>query len=77
MSGIVMADEKSPGKTGKKKWWYGIAVCAIVCAFFIGMDLVTTYQKTGTPSITWSVWPVAAVLFFGVAFSLLRHFGTE
>jgi protein-S-isoprenylcysteine O-methyltransferase Ste14 len=56
---------------GKRKWWYGIAVMLMICVFFVGMD----YSRTG--SITWSVWPVAAVLFFGVGFSLLNRFGRE
>lgn len=59
------------GNTGKKKWWYGIAVMLMVCVFFIGTDVYTNH------SITWSVWPVAAVLFFGVGFSLLNKFGRE
>jgi hypothetical protein len=57
--------------TGKPKWWYGSAVSVMICAFFIGMDV---YQNG---RITWSVWPVAAVLFFGVGFSLLNKFGRE
>ena len=43
----------------------------MICAFFIGMNI---YQNG---KITWSVWPVAAVLFFGVGFSLLNKFGTR
>jgi uncharacterized membrane protein YhaH (DUF805 family) len=56
---------------GGKKWWYGIAVMVMIAVFFLGMDLVTNGK------ITWSVWPVAAVLFFGVGFSLLNRFGRE
>ncbi len=56
---------------GQKKWWYGIAVLLMICIFLAGMD----YVRTG--SITWSVWPVAAVLFFGVGFSLLNRFGRK
>jgi uncharacterized membrane protein YhaH (DUF805 family) len=56
---------------GQKKWWYGIAVMLMIAAFFLGMDF---YQNG---KITWSVWPVAAVLFFGVCFSLLNKFGRE
>lgn len=56
---------------GQKKWWYGIAAMLFICVFFLGMD----YSTSGR--ITWSVWPVAAVLFFGVGFSLLNKFGRE
>lgn len=62
-----MSDEQ----IGKKKWWYGIGVMCILCVFFIGMDLVQN------KSITWSIWPVAAILFFGIGFSLLNRFGRE
>ena len=65
-----MADEFTKTK-GAKKWWYSIAMMAILCIFFIGMDV---YQ-TGT--ITWSIWPIAAILFFGVGFSLLNKVGRE
>jgi len=56
---------------GRKKWWFGIAVMLMIAVFFLGMDF---YQNG---KITWSVWPVAAVLFFGVGFSLLNKFGRE
>jgi hypothetical protein len=59
------------GDKGKPKWWYQIAVMIMICVFFVGIDV---YQH-GT--ITWSVWPVAAVLFFGVGFTLLNKFGRE
>jgi hypothetical protein len=65
-----MADEFTKSK-GAKKWWYSIAMMGILCIFFIGMDVF----QTGT--ITWSIWPVAAILFFGVGFSLLNKFGRE
>jgi uncharacterized membrane protein YhaH (DUF805 family) len=65
-----MTDE-STGSRGRKKWWYGIGVVVILCVFFIGMDVA----QHGT--ITWSVWPVAAVLFFGVGFTLLNKFGRQ
>jgi methionyl-tRNA synthetase len=56
---------------GGKKWWYGIAVAAMFCIFFIGMDV---YQNH---AVTWSAWVVGAFLFFGVGFSLLNRFGRE
>ena len=56
---------------GQKKWWYGIAVMLMICIFFLGLDIITTGK------ITWSVYPVAAVLFFGVGFTLLNRFGRE
>jgi hypothetical protein len=56
---------------GQKKWWYGIAMMLMFCAFFLGIDFLMNGR------ITWSVWPVAAVLFFGVGFSLLNKFGRE
>jgi hypothetical protein len=56
---------------GRKKWWFGIGVLLLVAAFFLGMD----YMMNGR--ITWSIWPVAAMLFFGVGFSLLNKFGRE
>ena len=59
------------GGKGPKKWWYGIAVMMMLCVFFLGMD----FFQSGR--ITWSVWPVAAILFFGVGFSLLNRFGRE
>lgn len=37
----------------------------------LGMDFMINGK------ITWSVWPVAAVLFFGVGFTLLNKFGRE
>ncbi len=61
-------DEGYTGK-GRKKWWYGIAVMLMVAVFFLGIDFMMNGR------ITWSVWPVAAVLFFGVGFSLLDKFG--
>jgi hypothetical protein len=64
-------DNDASGGTGRKKWWYGIAMAAMICAFLIGMDVY------GNGRITWSVWPVAAVLFFGVGFALLNRFGRE
>jgi hypothetical protein len=66
-----MMREAMGGSKGQPKWWYGIAVSVMICAFFIGMNI---YQDG---KITWSVWPVAAVLFFGVGFSLLNKFGRE
>ncbi|WP_292416567.1 hypothetical protein [Methanoregula sp.] len=57
--------------TGGKKWWYGIAVMLLISVFLLGMDFMMNGR------ITWSVWPVAAVLFFGVGFSLLNKFGRE
>ncbi|HII98961.1 MAG TPA: hypothetical protein HA272_06880 [Methanoregula sp.] len=56
---------------GEKKWWYQIAVMVMICVFFVGIDVYHNH------AITWSVWPVAAVLFFGVGFSLLNRFGRE
>jgi uncharacterized protein (DUF983 family) len=58
-------------KTGKKKWWFNIAAMGIICIFLIAIDVIQTGR------ITWSVLPVAAILILGVAFSLLRKFGTE
>jgi hypothetical protein len=68
---MSMMREAMGGSKGQPKWWYGIAVSVMICAFFIGMNI---YQDG---KITWSVWPVAAVLFFGVGFSLLNKFGRE
>lgn len=61
----------SMGATGPKKWWYQIAVGIMICVFFIGIDFYHNH------TITWSIWPVAAVLFFGVGFTLLNKFGSE
>jgi hypothetical protein len=68
---MSMMRDAMGGSKGQPKWWYGIAVSLMICAFFIGMNI---YQDG---KITWSVWPVAAVLFFGVGFSLLNKFGRE
>jgi drug/metabolite transporter (DMT)-like permease len=65
-----MADEFAKTR-GAKKWWYQIAVFIMIGVFFVGIDV---YQNG---RITWSVWPVGAVLFFGVGFSLLNKFGRE
>ena len=65
-----MADE-CPKPKGAKKWWYKIAAMIMFCIFFVGIDVYTNGR------ITWSVWPVAAVLFFGVGFTLLDRFGRE
>jgi len=54
---------------GRKKWWYPIAV--MVCIFCGGTDV---YQNG---RITWSFWVLAAILFFGVGFTLLNRFGRE
>jgi hypothetical protein len=42
-----------------------------VLSFFAGIDVYTNGR------ITWSVWPIAAILFFGVGFTLLDRFGRE
>jgi uncharacterized membrane protein YhaH (DUF805 family) len=65
-----MTDETT-GRKGEKKWWYGIGFMGMFCVFFLGMD----FMQNG--KITWSVWPVAAVLFFCVGFTLLNKFGRE
>jgi hypothetical protein len=65
-----MADEFTKPR-GAKKWWYQIAVMCMICIFFVGIDVYQNHR------ITWSVWPVAAVLFFGVGFTLLNRFGRE
>jgi hypothetical protein len=65
-----MADESTKTKGGKK-WWYNIAMMVMLCAFFVGIDV---YQNG---RITWSVWPMGAILFFGIGFSLLNRFGRE
>ena len=65
-----MADEFTKTK-GKKKWWYQIAIMCMICIFLVGVDVFQNH------TITWSVWPVAAVLFFGVGFSLINKFGRE
>jgi len=56
---------------GRKKWWYPIAVMVMVCIFCGGTDV---YQNG---RITWSFWVLAAILFFGVGFTLLNRFGRE
>ena len=56
---------------GQKKWWYGIAVMAMFCIFFIGLDVYHNH------TITWSAWVIGAFLFFGVGFTLLNKFGRE
>jgi len=68
---MSMMSDTSDEKTGKKKWWFNIAAMGLVCIFLIALDIIQNGR------ISWSVWPVAAILFFGVAFSLLRKFGTE
>jgi hypothetical protein len=68
---MSMMREAMGGDKGQPKWWYGIAVAVMICAFFIGIDVYHNH------TITWSVWPVAAVLFFGVGFTLLNKFGRE
>ena len=67
---MSMINDAGNGK-GKKKWWYGIAVMAMFCIFFIGLDVYNNH------AITWSIWVVAAFLFFGVGFTLLDKFGRE
>ena len=58
-------------ENGEKKWWYPVAVMIMFCVFFIGID----FYHNG--KITWSAWPIAAILFFGVGFTLLNRFGRE
>ena len=52
---------------GKRRWWYNLGVVLLICAFLIFMD----YATFG--SITWSVYPVAAVLLFGIGFSIADY----
>lgn len=59
------------GENGGKKWWYQIVVSVMICVFCLGIDVYSNGR------ITWSVWVVAAVLFFGVGFALLNKFGKE
>jgi len=56
---------------GTKKWWYGTALMAMFCIFFVGIDLYRNH------TVTWSVWVVAAFLFFGVGFTFLNKYGRE
>jgi hypothetical protein len=44
---------------------------AMVCIFCIGLDVYDNH------AITWSVWVVAACLFFGAGFTVLNRFGRE
>jgi uncharacterized membrane protein YhaH (DUF805 family) len=67
---MSMTQDASGGRGGKK-WWYGIGVMIMFCVFFLGMDFMMNGK------ITWSIWPVAAVMFFGVGFTLLNKFGRE
>jgi hypothetical protein len=67
---MSMMKDAMKGK-GEKKWWYGIGVMAMFCIFFIGIDVYNNQ------TITWSIWVVAAFLFFGVGFTLLNKFGRE
>jgi len=67
---MSMMDNRCCG-TGRKKWWFGIGVMLLISVFFLGMDLLMNGR------ITWSIWPVAAILFFGVGFTLLNKFGRE
>jgi len=66
-----MVSDARGGSKGQPKWWYGSAVALMICAFLIGIDVYWNH------TITWSIWPVAAVLFFGVGFTLLNKFGRE
>lgn len=59
------------GAKGQPKWWYSIAVMVMICVFFAGID----FYHNGR--ITWSVWPIAALLFFGVGFTILNKVGRE
>jgi uncharacterized membrane protein YhaH (DUF805 family) len=65
-----MSDETVQG-IGRKKWWYGIAMMAMFSVFFIGIDVYSNGR------ITWSIWPIVAILFFGIGFTLLNKFGRE
>jgi protein-S-isoprenylcysteine O-methyltransferase Ste14 len=67
---MSMVRDAANGK-GAKKWWYGIAVMAMFCIFFVGMDVYSNH------AVTWSIWVVGAFLFFGVGFTLLNKFGRE
>jgi hypothetical protein len=66
-----MSSEPEESRKEKPKWWYGIGVMLMFCVFFVGIDVYSNGR------ITWSVWPVAALLFFGVGFALLDKFGRE
>ena len=68
---MSMMRDAMGGNKGQPKWWYGIAVSVMICVFFLGMDIHSNGK------ITWSIWPVAAVLFFGVGFSVLNKFGRD
>lgn len=54
---------------GEKKWWYDLGALGIVCLFFLVLD----YYSTGR--VSWSVYPIAAVVFFVGGFKLLDTFG--
>jgi len=51
---------------GKRKWWYNLGVAVLICAFLLFMD----YATFG--SVTWSLWPVAAMILFSLGFSALE-----
>jgi len=65
------AKEGKPAGKGEKKWWFGIASGLILIFFFLFVDFLTTGR------ISWSLWPIGAVVFFWVAFALLNKFGRE
>ena len=48
-------------------WWFPIGVWAILSAFFLFLDLMTS------AAVTWSVWPVGVIGIFLVGIPLLRR----
>ncbi len=64
-----MARKHAVAGRKRKKWWYGLGAAFIVVLFFLGFDFLTS------GSLTWSVWPIGAVIFFAVMFTLLNRFG--
>jgi len=54
---------------GEKKWWYRIGVMIMVGVFCAGLDVYHNGR------ITWSIWVLAAILFFGVGFTFLNKYG--
>jgi hypothetical protein len=55
----------------RTEWWPGIGVVVRIAVFLLILDVGQNGE------ITWSFWPLVAVLFFGVGFALLNRFGRE
>jgi hypothetical protein len=65
--GSRLADRVVYAPARRHAWWFPIGVWAVLSAFFLFTDTMTTR------SVSWSVWPVGVIGIFLVGLPLLRR----